>query len=228
MRNQGYFKIIRTQKDLYLEPPPFLRGNFTLFRPIWSSQDEMVFRASGNSMEIQNAHESSFQKVNAHDAMIRYRHSGVEIIAADSEYSSFEYDTRVGKCIYYELMETSKSTLMGYDLASHNNRIVSADPEQYIALSSEEDLYTYNSAAFQRMSDGKKFSVDAVMHAFQTLNVPAIDEIEPFPSMCFFHDHWLEIEVCDFRFFVIHLDTMQPYYLEGVIDVVGEHIYHYA
>ena len=223
-----YFKIIRTQKDLYLEPLSFLRGNFMLFRPIWSSQDEMVFCASGNSMEIQNAHEASFQKVNAHDAMIRYRHSGVEIIAADSEYSSFEYDTRVGKCIYYELMKASKSTLMRYDLASHNNHIVSADPEQYIALSSEEDLYTYNHAAFQRMSDGKKFSVDAVMHAFQTLNVPAIDEIEPFPSMCFFHDHWLEIEVCDFRFSVIHLDTMQPYYLEGVIDVVGEHIYHYV
>ena len=73
-----YFKIIQTQKELYLKPLPFLRGNFTLFHPIWSSQDEMVFRVSGNAMEIQNAHENAFQKVNANDAIIRYSHSGLK------------------------------------------------------------------------------------------------------------------------------------------------------
>ena len=223
-----YFKIIRTPRELYLEPLSFLRGNFTLFHPIWSSQDEMVFRVSGNAMEIQNAHENAFQKVNANDAIIRYSHSGIEMIAADSKQVSFEYDAQIGKCIYYELVEESKSTLMKYDLASQNNDVVPVDQNQYIALSSEKDLYAYDNTAFQRLLDGKRFSVDAVMQAFQKLNVPAIDKMEPFPSMCFFHDHWLEIEVCDFRFFVIHLDTMQPYYLEGVIDVVGNHIYHYA
>ena len=223
----SYFKVIRTKGELYLEPLSFLRGDFTLFHPIRSSQDEMVFRVSGNSLEIQNAQENTFQKVHAHDAIIRYCHNGFDIIASDSEQFSLEYDALIGKYIYYEIVEESKSVLMKYDLVSHDNCVVSDAQERFVALSSEKDLYTYDRMTFQRMSDGKLFSVDTVMQAFQKLQVPFLDEIEPFPAMCFFHDHWLEMEVSDFRFLFIHLDTMSPYYLEGVADAVGNVIYHY-
>lgn len=222
-----YFKVIQTKTKLYLEPLSFLRGDITLFRSIRSSQNEMVFRVSGNSIAIQNMHEKMFQKVNAYDAIIRYNNSGFDVIASDSELFSLEYDSLIDNCIYYEIIKESRPTLMKYDLAFGNNYVVSINPEQSIALSSEKDLYIYSDTEFQRISDGKVFSIDAIMQAFQKLDVPAIAEVEPFPSMCFFHDHWLEIEISDFRFFLIHLDTMQPYYFEGIIDVDGNSVYHY-
>lgn len=222
-----YFKIIRTKTKLYLEPLSFLRGDLTLFHSIQSSQNEIVFRASGNSIEIQNMHEKMFQKVNAHDAIIRYNYSGFDVIASNSEYFSLEYDALIDNCIYYEIIEESKSILLKYDLALANNYVVPINQEQSIALSSGKDLYIYSDTAFQRISDGKIFSIDAIMHAFQKLNVPLINEIDPFPSMCFFHDHWLEIEISDFRFFLIHLDTMHPYFFEGMIDVDGNYLYRY-
>ena len=70
------------------------------------------------------------------------------MIAADSKQVSFEYDAQIGKCIYYELVEESKSTLMKYDLTSQNNDVVPVDQNQYIALSSEKDLYAYDNTAF--------------------------------------------------------------------------------
>ncbi len=219
----NYFRIIRTKTELYLESLPFLRGDLTLFHSIRSSQNEKVFRVSGNSIEIQNEHEERFQKINAHDAIIRYDNSGFDVIASDSEFLA-----SIGNYIYYEIVGESKSVLMKYDLALHNNYVVPVNQEQLIALSSENDLYIYSDTAFQRISDGKRFSIDAIMCAFQELNVPLIDEIDPFPTMCFFHNHWLEIEISDFRFFLIHLDTMHPYYFEGIIDVDGNYIYRYG
>ena len=221
-----YFRILRTLTELSLEPISFLRGDLTAFRPIRFCEGELVFEASGFVLAVREGNCRTFRKVNAYKAIIRYSDTGFDVIASGPDDHSLEYDAWNGSCIYYETIENAKNTLIKYDLTQNTGFAVPVKETQFIAPS-ETDLYLYSDTEIQRMSDGKVITIDAIMQAFQSLRNPAFTEIEPFPSMFFFYDHWLETELEDSRFFVIHLDTMQPYYFDSSIDIKGNCIYLY-
>ena len=222
-----FFEVIQTQAELHLKPISFLKGNVTEFQPIASSQRECVFQVSGYDLEIQNGSSKLFQKLNAYKAIIRYSSTGFDRIASGLSESDLDYAARMDTCIYYETIENEKRMLVKYDLVRGTHTVVTIGEKKW-SVPSETDLYLYSSTGVRRMSDGKAVTIDAIMHAFQGLNLPAFSEIEPFPSIFFFHDHWLEAELDDFCFFVLHLDTMQAFYFDRIIDIEGDCIYFYT
>lgn len=91
---------------------------------------------------------------------------------------------------------------------------------------SYSELYICSKRYIKRVSDSKIILIDKVIQAFKTLECKnEIRKIRKFPRNWFLHNHWIEIEIPDMKFFLYNIDTMQVYYFDKRITVKNNHIY---
>lgn len=221
-----YYTIVRNQSGLFIKPITWIKGKIKSFQPCCYYNDKTVFLISGSNIQLYSE-EGKLQK-RFYESQILLCHDGnsVELIDSNKENGMISYGTRIRSTIFYE-KEKQHKLLYEYHLQNRVCKVKQLRCDEEFTIANNE-IYLYTQAAIQRISDQKIIFVADIMDKFEKLNAEKAKEIDSFPSLWWFHDHWIEAETDNCACFLLEIDTMKAFYFEKPIDIEEKHIYIYV
>lgn len=220
-----YYTIIHNQSELFIKPISFIKGKINSFQPCCSYNDKTIFLVSGSNIQVYNEEEKLQKRFHESQLLLCYDGNSFELIDSNKENGMITYDTRIRSTIYYE-KENQPKLLYEYHLQNGKCKVKQLQHDEEFTIAYNE-IYLHTQATIQRISDQKIIFVADIIDKFEKINAEKVKDIELFPSLWWFHDHWIEADTDDCACFLLEIDTMKAFYFDKPIDIEEKQIYLY-